>query len=269
MGRATLAAAFSGKPRSKSAAWLLLLGPPSHGGGLGGSRTPRTAPRGSSPSPPSLPHHGGSRCPLLPAPHRAPTFALFLPPSPGEGGGGTAGSGVFPPHTHLLAQPWGGQPGQQCRGGCPALQGAGEGAVCPWQVPRHNVGQALIFSGTGGAAPGWRHSCLLRWNANCSLRERPPSPLPDPPGPRTPPARPEKWGACWRWGGGHSPGHWSQLRACWRCEIWWWPNPSPSMPPATWGDGKVLRGSQLGCAVALGRLPGAWATGRNAAAAAG
>lgn len=99
MGRATLAAAFSGKPCSKSAAWLLLLGPPSHGGGLGGSRTPRTAPRGSSPSPPSLPHHGGSRCPLLPAPHRAPTFALFLPPSPGEGGGGHSWFRRVPP-TH-------------------------------------------------------------------------------------------------------------------------------------------------------------------------
>lgn len=162
-------------------------------GGLGGSRTPRGSPQPCPTAqplcPPASPTTGapGARCPLC------PPLALFLPRSPGGGGGAQLVQEHPPPRQHLLAQPRGGRAGRWGRGSCPGLRGAGRGGrggFCPWQVLRRNVGQALIFSGAGGAAAALRHSCLLRWNANCSLRGWPPPPPPDPHDPPSPPHSP-------------------------------------------------------------------------------
>lgn len=199
MGIAALTAAFTSKPQiccplaltgtSKVGTWT-----------WGGPEPPRQPPalsHGSSPSAPSLPYHGGSRCPLPPAPHCAPTLALFLPPNPREGGGAGGAQLVqaHPPPTFWHSPGGAGR----CRGQLPSPARGRGGSPMAGAV---NVGQALIFSGAGGAAPGWWHSCLLRWNASCSLRGWPP-PLPDPHGPhspRAPPACPQEQGACSRWG---------------------------------------------------------------------
>lgn len=96
----------------------------------------------------------------LPPPAPRPRF---VPPCHGEGHSWHHHSPPHPP------APSGTAPGGAGAAARPVSAGGGLGAGGrPRQVPPRNVGQALIFSAAGGAAPGLRHSCLLRWNANCS-----------------------------------------------------------------------------------------------------